>query len=553
MTRSSAAAAQGLIVSSISPLGAESPALPKIRRRRKEVEALFMKSLRRIIPMFLLVMLGTLSVQAQLQGSYRGTFQSVRQLIVRIENRSGRFSANLNASLSTNGINNRAEDNITGFASEFDVAVRRLRARFDSRQATTNDVQDVLNSGARIDNFLRRRSLDTRTVNSWALLRTDLNQLARAYGLAWPQTSSTYPPVGNQYPGVNGLTGTFRLDVSRSDDSRAAAERATRTLPRYDRDRVLSGVTARLESPDQLAIDLRGRTVTIASSRAPQITFEADGRERVETGNNGRTTRARATLNGDQLLVSSTGDRGNDFSVTFDPIDNGQRLSVTRRVYVTGLTQPVVVQSTYNRTSEVAQFNIYNGPGNYPGPVTASGDFAVTNGELVVATLNDSLSTMSTREGDRFSMTVRQPAQFEGATIEGRVSHVERSGRLTGRSVMTLDFDNIRLRNGTTYRFAGLVESVRTLNGETVRVDNEGTVRDDSQTNRTGERAAIGTAVGAIIGAIAGGGKGAAIGAIIGAGGGAGSVYVQGRNDLELSRGSEISIRATGPGSGGLR
>ena len=95
-----------------------------------------MKSLRRIIPMFLLVMLGTLSVQAQIQGSYRGTFQSVRQLIVRIENRSGRFSANLNASLGTNGINNRAETNITGFASDFDVAVRRLRAFFDSRQAT---------------------------------------------------------------------------------------------------------------------------------------------------------------------------------------------------------------------------------------------------------------------------------------------------------------------------------------------------------------------------------------------------------------------------------
>jgi hypothetical protein len=512
-----------------------------------------MKSLRRIIPMFLLVMLGTLSVQAQLQGSYRGTFQSVRQLIVRIETRSGRFSANLNANLNTDRINNRAEDNIAGFASEFDVAVRRLRARFDSRQATTNDVQDVLNSGARIDNFLRRRSLDTRTVNSWALLRTDLNQLARAYQLAWPQTGNTYPPAGNQYPGVNGLTGTFRLDVSRSDDSRAAAERATRTLPRYDRDRVLNAVTARLESPDQLAIDLRGRTVTIASSRAPQITFEADGRERVETGSNGRTTRARATLSGDQLLVSSTGDRGNDFNVTFDPIDNGQRLSVTRRVYVTGLTQPVVVQSTYNRTADVAQFNIYNGPGNYPGSVTPSGDFAVANGELVVATLNDSLSTMSTREGDRFSMTVRQPFQFEGATIEGHVSHVERSGRLTGRSVMTLDFDNIRLRNGSTYRFAGLVESVHTLNGETVRVDNEGTVRDDSQTNRTGERAAIGTAVGAIIGAIAGGGKGAAIGAIIGAGGGAGSVYVQGRNDLELSLGSEVSIRSTGPGSLGRR
>ena len=112
---------------------------------------------------------------------------------------------------------------------------------------------------------------------------------------------------------------------------------------------------------------------------------------------------------------------------------------------------------------------------------------------------------------------------------------------------MTLDFDNIRLRDGRTYQFAGIVESVRTTTGDTVRVDTEGTVRDESQTKKTEQRAAIGTAVGAIIGAIAGAGRGAAIGAILGAGGGAGSVYVEGRNELELGRGTEITIRAGAP------
>jgi hypothetical protein len=144
-------------------------------------------------------------------------------------------------------------------------------------------------------------------------------------------------------------------------------------------------------------------------------------------------------------------------------------------------------------------------------------------------------------------MRVTGPPEFEGAIIEGHVAQVERSGRLTGRSVLTLDFDNIRLRDGRSYRFAGLVEQVRETDGDVVRVDTEGTVRDDSQTSRTTTRTAIGTAVGAIIGAIAGGGKGAAIGAIIGAGGGAGSVYVEGRNDLELQPGTEITVRAGAP------
>jgi outer membrane lipoprotein SlyB len=68
----------------------------------------------------------------------------------------------------------------------------------------------------------------------------------------------------------------------------------------------------------------------------------------------------------------------------------------------------------------------------------------------------------------------------------------------------------------------------------------------DDRSARTAERTAIGAAVGAIIGAIADGGKGAAIGAAIGAGVGAGSVYAQGRDDLELLRGTELTVRARG-------
>jgi hypothetical protein len=164
-----------------------------------------------------------------------------------------------------------------------------------------------------------------------------------------------------------------------------------------------------------------------------------------------------------------------------------------------------------------------------------------------VGVLNNDLTTETVRQNDRFSMTVRSPGQYDGATIEGYVTSINRGGRISGRSEMTLDFDTIRFRDGRTSRFAGILESVRTPSGEVVQVDNEGAVRDKDQTNKTVTRTAIGTAVGAIIGAIAGGGKGAAIGAVVGAGAGAGSVYVQGRNDLDLTAGTEVTVRATGP------
>jgi hypothetical protein len=112
---------------------------------------------------------------------------------------------------------------------------------------------------------------------------------------------------------------------------------------------------------------------------------------------------------------------------------------------------------------------------------------------------------------------------------------------------MSLTFDTIRLRNGQTYRFAGILESVRTLNGDAVKVDNEGSAQGANQTPQTIQRAGVATTVGAIIGAIAGGGKGAAIGGIIGASGGAPSVFIQGKDSLGLLTGTELTIRSSGP------
>jgi hypothetical protein len=485
---------------------------------------------------------------------YRVSERELRQLIARIDNRAARFRTSISSALNDSRYNGgNREDRINNLVQNFDTAAARLRSNFNSRQSTAADAQEVLNTAARIDRFMQRNQLDQRAEDDWTQLRTDLNTLASYYNISWNWDAQGGGPYNTGGGGVgygnNSLTGTYRLDTTRSDDARQAAERATRTLPYRDRQRALDALTARLESPDQLAIDRRGNTVTIASTRSPQITFDADGRVSNES-NNGRMSRVTASLNGDQLVVSSTGSRDTDFSVTFEPIENGRRLRVTRRISDINLTTPVTVQSVYEKISEAARFDIYNGSQGYPNSTTttANGDFVVPNGTSLVATLNSNLTTRDTRDNDRFSMTVVSPSEFNGAVIDGYVSNVSRGGRISGRSGMTFNFDSIRLRNGQTYRFAGILESARTANGDTVRIDNEGAVQEsDSRGTTTAKRAGIGTAVGAIIGAIAGGGKGAAIGAIIGAGAGAGSVYVQGQDDLELLSGTEVTVRSTGP------
>jgi hypothetical protein len=169
--------------------------------------------------------------------------------------------------------------------------------------------------------------------------------------------------------------------------------------------------------------------------------------------------------------------------VTFEPIENGNRLRVSREIYSDRLNRPVVVNSIYDRTSDSAQWNIYNGSGTVLGNTGAnSGEFVVRDGETLVAVLNNDLNTRQAHQGDRFTMTVNQPNQYEGAVIEGTVGAVNQGGRVSDRLGMSLNFDTIHLRDGQTYKFAGIFVSVRTLDGDTVKVDNEGSAQGDNQT-----------------------------------------------------------------------
>ena len=479
----------------------------------------------------------------------------MRQLIDRINVRSATFSRNLRNDLNRTNANDRYSlDEVRRQLSDFETALTQLRNRVNSRQSGSSDARNVLDRAAFLNNYITNRQLSYQTENTWSSLRTDLDQLAGAFNIAW--NWSTSPGTG--YPGNRGggygrrnLTGTFQLNSSRGDDVRKAVDDATRTLSLAERQRVYDSLLSRLDPPQMIAIDRSGNSITIASTRAPQINFVADGREQVETTNGGRSVRVRSSLSGDTLTITRTGERANDFTVTFDPSSDGRELVVTRTLYSDRFNQPITVRTYYDRTSDVAQLNIYDtnreGGSIAVGEPNPTGSWVVPNGTEIVAVLNNDLSTQNAHEGDRFTLTVRSPGQFDGATLEGTVASINRGGRVSGRSEMTLDFDTIRLRNGQSYRFAGILETVRTPNGDVVRVDNEGAVRDSDQTNKTVQRTAIGTAVGAIIGAIAGGGKGAAIGAVIGAGAGAGSVYVQGPNDLDLTAGTEVTVRATGP------
>ena len=236
--------------------------------------------------------------------------------------------------------------------------------------------------------------------------------------------------------------------------------------------------------------------------------------------------------------------------MTFEPLDGGRSLQVTRRLFDDALAQPVVINSVYRRTAETADWSLFDqfresagGRGRYPS------EYLVPAGTTLVAALDQPINASSVRQDDRISLTVRNAptANLEGAVIEGYVTAAPaRSGNRVSFSV---DFDQIRLRNGRTSPFVGDIQRVVDPNGREINFTSE-PVESSSKgtTGRAIQRGAIGAAIGALIGALAGGGDGAALGAVIGAGGGAATVLLDNPNSA-LPRGTEFTIRAVTPSS----
>jgi hypothetical protein len=317
----------------------------------------------------------------------------------------------------------------------------------------------------------------------------------------------------------------------------------------------------------------------MASSNGPMVTFEADGqvrREQIYDADNNRnnngiygrqaTVATRAVFNGERLTISSTGNRATDFNVTFEPLQNGNRMLVTRQIYNANYGQTVRTRSYYSRVSTEPRWDLYSstsagttyGGGTYDPRTdprsprydprydprgtrsTTGAVLLVPEGTRISAVLDTPIDTRTARAGDRFSMTVQGPNEYRDARIEGviRSANVSTNDRPAD---LRVDFDTIRLRNGQTGSLDATLDTVRKPGGEVLRVD--GTIQDNKTTNSV-ETGAIGAAIGGVIGVLAGGTKGAVIGAVIGGAAGAGGAILANQRDryLDLPIGTEVTI-----------
>ena len=114
--------------------------------------------------------------------------QQLEQLLERIEERTDTFSNQLNKSLDRSRLDgSRVEDGIAERYRDLENATDELRREFDhndTRGETSANVRSVLSAASVVDRLMRARNFGGITESTWVRLRSEINALARIYGLA---------------------------------------------------------------------------------------------------------------------------------------------------------------------------------------------------------------------------------------------------------------------------------------------------------------------------------------------------------------------------------
>ena len=208
---------------------------------------------------------------------------------------------------------------------------------------------------------------------------------------------------------------------------------------------------------------------------------------------------------------------GSAREVKFDVGDEIQTVSLDDIVRID--FSALAATQTGSLRSRASQSNVFRPdvPETAPPPPAFTELPAGTN---LVVRMIDGVDSEVNRVGQTFAASLDEPVLLNGEAVIPRGADVivkltdaAESGKLAGRSELTLDLVSVK------------------VNGKLVDVNTETVSRESSSRGKRTAKVAGGTAaLGAIIGAIAGGGKGAAIGAGAGAATGLGvEVFTHGQ------------------------
>jgi len=181
-------------------------------------------------------------------------------------------------------------------------------------------------------------------------------------------------------------------------------------------------------------------------------------------------------------------------------------------------------------------------------PATNASDLTIPAGTKVPVALKHAVSSKGTHEGDGVYAETTFPVVANGRVlipagtfVQGRISHIQRGGRIKGRAEVLMHFTTLIYPSGYTVLLPGAVENAPGVDKTSVK-DEEGTIRSDSQKSEKIGTVASTAGTGAVVGGLSNGGKGALIGAGVGGAVGTAIAMLTRGNDVKLDAGTTLEI-----------
>lgn len=169
-------------------------------------------------------------------------------------------------------------------------------------------------------------------------------------------------------------------------------------------------------------------------------------------------------------------------------------------------------------------------------------------GTKVPLALKQAISTKSAKEGDPVYCETTFPFVVDdrilipaGTYVQGKISRIQRPGRVKGRAELLMHFTSMIYPSGYTVMLPGSVENMPGAENTSMK-GSEGTIRQDGQKGKDIGTVASTASTGAVIGGLSGGGKGAGIGAGIGGVAGLAIAMLSRGNDVRLEPGTSIEM-----------
>src|SRR5262245_33319348 len=110
----------------------------------------------------------------------------------------------------------RRHQDLIALVSDLQQATGHVTDHFAQRRVTQGDVEDLLRAGVELNNAIPQRQLSPAATNAWTRLRRDLDDFATGYGMTWNWSDPQYTRYDAPGGVYTRLTGTYRLDPTRS-------------------------------------------------------------------------------------------------------------------------------------------------------------------------------------------------------------------------------------------------------------------------------------------------------------------------------------------------